>query len=56
MILVDTSIWVDHLRRGSPGLVQLLKKAEVIAHPFVIGELGCGNLKNRQTILALLKE
>ncbi len=56
MILVDTSIWVDHLRRGSPGLVQLLKKAEVIVHPFVIGELGCGNLKNRQTILALLKE
>lgn len=54
MILVDTSVWVDHLRRGNAGLVGLLDKDHVVCHPFVIGELACGRLKNRDEILALL--
>jgi len=56
MILVDTSIWIDHLRRGNDDLIALLKKVEVATHPFVIGELSCGKLKNRRAILALLDE
>ncbi len=55
MILVDTSIWVAHLRRGSRQLEKLLMDAEVMCHPFIIGELACGNLKNRNEIISLLK-
>lgn len=54
MILVDTSVWVDHLRSGDPELVRLLEGERVMVHPFVIGELACGNLKNRQEVLKLL--
>ena len=54
MILVDTSVWVDHLRQGIPLLGDLLSAGEVTTHPFVIGELACGNLKNRAEILTLL--
>lgn len=56
MILVDTSVWVDHLRRGEPKLVALLEGARVAVHPFVIGEIACGNLSNRQTVVALLQD
>lgn len=55
MILVDTSIWVDHLRKGNRHLGELLCDAEVVCHPFVIGELACGNIKNRSEILTLLQ-
>ena len=55
MVLVDTSVWVDHLRRGSPDLTALLSDAEVACHPFVVGELACGNLRNRSEILSLLQ-
>lgn len=55
MILVDTSVWVQHLRRGSRELEALLPKGEVICHPFIIGELACGSMKNRSEILGLLK-
>ena len=55
MILVDTSIWVDHLRNGNRHLEKLLLDAEVVCHPFVIGELACGNIKNRSEILTLLQ-
>ena len=55
MILVDTSVWVDHLRRGESGLAELLNSAQVTTHPFVIGELACGNLKNRRAVLSLLQ-
>lgn len=55
MILVDTSIWIDHLRKTEAQLVQLLGKCEVLMHPFIIGELACGNLQNRQQILMLLE-
>jgi len=56
MILVDTSVWIDHLRRHEPALEALLEAGSVFIHPFVIGELACGNLKHRAAILALLKE
>ena len=55
MILVDTSIWVAHFRDGTSGLEILLNDGEVMIHPFVIGELACGNIKNRKEIFSLLK-
>ena len=55
MVLVDTSIWVTHLRQGSRQLEKLLMDAEVICHPFIMGELACGNLKNRNEIISLLQ-
>jgi len=54
VILVDTSVWVDHLRRGDPALVSVLEAGEVAIHPFVIGEIACGRLSRRREILALL--
>lgn len=55
MILVDTSIWIDHLRSGSPALAALLQNESVCTHDFVIGELACGNLRNRAEVLGLLQ-
>jgi predicted nucleic acid-binding protein len=55
MVLVDTSVWVEHLRSGGIGLETLLNDGEVVCHPFIIGELACGNLKNRQEVLRLLQ-
>ncbi len=55
MILVDTSVWVSHLRSGVVSLGKLLEEGQVISHRFVIGELACGNLTNRLEILSLLK-
>jgi len=54
-VLVDTSVWIDHLRRTSPRLVDLLNRGAVAIHPFVVGELACGNLRNRREILGLLQ-
>lgn len=54
MILVDTSVWIDHLRSGEPALVIALEGGQVLMHPFVLGELACGNLKNRGEVLRLL--
>ena len=55
MILVDTSIWVDHLRSGDDRLREILERGEVLVHPAVIGELACGNLARRDEILAWLQ-
>jgi len=55
MILVDTSVWVDHFRKGNAKLAALLETNKVICHPYIIGELACGNLKNRAEILSLLQ-
>ena len=56
MILVDTSVWVDHLRRGDTRLAALLESATVLVHPFIIGEIACGSLADRTTVLALLQD
>jgi predicted nucleic acid-binding protein len=55
MVLVDTSVWVSHLREGDADLERLLSNGDVMCHPFIIGELACGNLKNRVEILSLLR-
>jgi predicted nucleic acid-binding protein len=55
VVLVDTSVWVEHLRHGTIGLEALLNEGRVVCHPFVIGELACGNLQNRSEILTLLQ-
>ena len=55
MILVDTSVWIQHLRTGSERLKSLLYDEEVLGHPFVLGELACGSLKNRKEVLRLME-
>ena len=52
MVLVDTSVWIEHLRHGHPLLAELLTETSVAMHPFITGELACGNLKNRTGLLA----
>lgn len=54
-MLVDTSVWVEHLRRGDPTLSRLLDRGEVQCHPFIIGELACGSLRRRSEVLSLLR-
>ena len=55
MIVVDTSVWVDHLRRGDAALADLLEAGHALIHPFVIGEIACGSLTKRRAVLALLQ-
>ena len=54
MILVDTSVWIDHLHRAVPRLVEALEGEQVLTHPFVLGELACGELRQRRELLDLL--
>jgi predicted nucleic acid-binding protein len=54
LILADTSVWVDHLRRANSRMASLLSEGEIAGHPFVIGEIALGHLKHRSEILALL--
>ena len=54
MVLVDTSVWVDHLRASDPALVALLQAGHVSCHTMILGELACGNLQNRKQVLGLL--
>jgi predicted nucleic acid-binding protein len=54
LILVDTSVWVDHLRSGDDRLARLLNNAAVLTHPFIIGEISLGNLHRRDIILSAL--
>lgn len=56
MILVDTSVWIDHFRFGSDALREALHDSLVFTHPFVVGELASGGLKNRSRVLADLVE
>ena len=56
MILVDTSVWVEHLRRREPVLEAALNAGEVLMHPFIVGELACGNLNRRSEVLSLMGE
>ena len=53
MILVDTSVWIEHLRKGNPTLSALLDQNHVVIHPWIMGELACGNLRNRSQLLRL---
>ncbi len=55
MILVDTSVWIQHLRSGSDRLRALLFDEQVLCHPYIVGELACGTLQNRGEILSMLK-
>jgi predicted nucleic acid-binding protein len=54
-MLVDTAVWIDHLRRGDPILVGLLEQVRVTVHPFVVGEVACGHLVNRTEVLDALE-
>jgi len=54
MILVDTSVWIDHFRSNDDELKNQLASNNVLIHPFILGELACGNLKNRNEILKFL--
>jgi predicted nucleic acid-binding protein len=56
VILVDTSVWIDHLRAGNDALRGLLDNARVLGHPFVTGELALGNLRQRVLVLGALRE
>lgn len=55
-MLADTSVWIDHLRHGNARLDALLEKGHVRTHPFIVGELACGNLAKRVEVLRLLRE
>lgn len=55
-ILVDTSVWIKHLREGDQNLIRLLEQGLVASHPFIIGELACGAIKNRYEIIGLLND
>lgn len=55
MILVDTSIWIDHLHRGEPGLIDLLEQTLVVQHPMVVGELALGTMRARDEVLGDLR-
>ena len=55
MVLVDTSVWVWHLRDGNTELASLLNDGRVLCHPLIVGELACGNLKDRAVILSFLQ-
>ena len=54
MTLIDTSVWVDHLRTPNSALVRLLERGEVLGHPFVAGEIALGDLRQRDLVLRLL--
>ena len=56
MILADTSVWIDHIHRGHARLTSALEADEVVTHPFVIGELACGTMRNRAEVLDLLHQ
>lgn len=51
MILADSTVWIDHLRKGDPKMLKLLENDLVVVHPFVIGEIALGHLKRRRLIL-----
>jgi len=55
MVLADTSVWVNHLRNSDKHLGKLLFYGEVVCHTYIIGELACGNIKNRKEIISLLR-
>ena len=55
LLIADTSVWIDHLRRANPNLISLLKERKILLHSAIIGELACGTLPKRSTFLEDLK-
>ena len=55
MILVDTSVWIDHFHHSDEDLRELLLSNQVCIHPYILGELSCGNISNRKEVLSLLR-
>lgn len=55
MVLVDTSVWIDHFRHSVPDLVTLLEDDHVLVHPFIVGEIACGSLRQRRATISLLR-
>ena len=55
MVLVDTSVWIDHFRNNNEELIRLLLNGTVVMQEFILGELACGNIKNRTEIISLLQ-
>jgi len=55
-VLVDTSVWINHFRATNPLLARLLKDGQVITHPLILGELACGNLKDRSLVLKFFRD
>jgi predicted nucleic acid-binding protein len=55
MYLVDTSVWIDHLNKSEPLLVSLLNDNVVCTHPFIIGEIALGNLRQREIVIGYLQ-
>ncbi|MDB5367822.1 MAG: type toxin-antitoxin system VapC family toxin [Rhodospirillales bacterium] len=56
MILVDTSVWIDHLHADDPALARLLDEGDTLVHPFVVGELALGRMRQRDNVLRLLRK
>jgi predicted nucleic acid-binding protein len=56
VILADTSVWIEHFHRRAPRLAAALEWGSVFVHPFVVGELACGTLRNREVVLTLLNK
>jgi predicted nucleic acid-binding protein len=56
VILIDSSVWIDHLRFGERGVAQLLDKGQVMTHPFIVGELALGNLRQRGEVLGAMRD
>lgn len=55
MTLVDSSVWIDHLRHANSSLIELLESDQALCHPFVVGELACGYLRSRVPTINLLQ-
>ena len=55
MILADTSVWIDHLRKGDPMLATLLNSGQIVMHPYVLGELALGHIRQRAAVLNALQ-
>lgn len=53
-MLVDTSVWIDHLRNDREDLRVRLEAGEVVCHPFILGELACGTIRKRDEVLSLV--
>jgi predicted nucleic acid-binding protein len=54
VILVDTSVWIDHLHKSIPALIDVLEREDALTHPLIVGELACGQVRNRHEFLHLL--